>query len=111
PWTIGHDERFGNGVRLQQALMYYRPNVDDSQYSYPLDFCPIYDSNLQKIVHIDGPKVRRPISKAPPNNYTVKSIEELGGYRTDLKPINITQPEGVSFTVKNRVIEWQNWSV
>ncbi|KIW71371.1 hypothetical protein PV04_03548 [Phialophora macrospora] len=111
PWTIGYDERFGNGVRLQQALMYYRPHVDDSQYSYPLDFCPIYDSNLQKIIHIDVPKIRRPISKAPPNNYTVKSIEDIGGYRTDLKPINITQPEGVSFTMKNRTIEWQNWSI
>src|SRR5277367_4689095 len=40
-WTIGYDERFGNNVRLQQALMYYRPHIDDSQYSYPLDFCPI----------------------------------------------------------------------
>ena len=40
PWTIGYDERFGSQVRLQQALMYYRPNVDDSQYTYPLDFCP-----------------------------------------------------------------------
>lgn len=37
PWTIGYDERFGSGVRLQQALMYYRPHVDDSQYSFPLD--------------------------------------------------------------------------
>lgn len=40
PWTIGYDERFGSGVRLQQALMYYRPHPDDSQYTYPLDFCP-----------------------------------------------------------------------
>lgn len=112
PWTIGYDERFGNTVRLQQALMYYRPHVDDSQYSYPLDFCPIYDSNKQEIVHIDIPKVRRPLNQAPPNNYTVKSINETsGGYRTDLKPINITQPEGVSFTVSGRTISWQNWSV
>lgn len=111
PWTIGYDERFGNSVRLQQALMYYRPHVDNSQYTYPLDFCPIYDSNKQAIVHIDVPKVRRPLSKAPPNDYTVKSIGETIGYRTDLKPINITQPEGVSFTVKGRTIEWQNWSV
>lgn len=111
PWTIGFDERFGNSVRLQQALMYYRPYIDDSQYTYPLDFCPIYDSNKQEIIHIDIPKVRRPLNQAPPNNYTVKSIEESIGYRTDLKPINISQPEGVSFTVKGRVIEWQNWSV
>jgi primary-amine oxidase len=111
PWTIGYDERFGNAIRLQQALMYYRPHVDDSQYSYPLDFCPIYDANKGEIIHIDVPKVRRPVNKAPPNNYTVQSINDIGGYRTDLKPINITQPEGVSFKVNGRVIEWQNWSV
>ncbi|KAJ9502432.1 peroxisomal copper amine oxidase [Exophiala xenobiotica] len=111
PWTIGYDERFGTGVRLQQALMYYRPHIDNSQYTYPLDFCPIYDSNKEQIIHIDVPKIRRPLNKAPPNDYHVKSIEEMGGYRTDIKPINITQPEGVSFKVKGRIIEWQNWSV
>lgn len=111
PWTIGYDERFGNAVRLQQALMYYRPHVDDSQYTYPLDFCPIFNADTHEIIHIDVPEVRRPVSTHPPNNYHPASIEENGGYRTDIKPIHITQPEGVSFTVKNRVVEWQNWSV
>ncbi|KAI1617600.1 primary-amine oxidase [Exophiala viscosa] len=111
PWTIGFDERFGNSVRLQQALMYYRPHPDNSQYSFPLDFCPIYDSNKKEIIHIDIPKIRRPLNQAPPNDYHVKSIEESGGYRTDIKPINITQPEGVSFKINGRIIEWQNWSV
>ena len=111
PWTIGYDERFGNTVRLQQALMYYRPHIDDCQYTYPLDFCPIFDADKQEIIHIDVPKQRRPLNKAPPNNYHPAAIKESGGYRTDLKPINITQPEGVSFTVTGRIIEWQNWSV
>ncbi|KAE8453660.1 Copper amine oxidase [Mollisiaceae sp. DMI_Dod_QoI] len=111
PWTIGYDHRFGSDVRLQQALMYYRPHVDDSQYSFPLDFCPIFDAGKQEIIHIDIPEVRRPLNKAKPNNYHAASIEADGGYRTDIKPINITQPEGVSFKVEGRVIEWQNWSV
>lgn len=111
PWTIGYDERFGNSIRLQQALMYYRPHVDDCQYTYPLDFCPIFDADQQKIIHIDVPNVRRPINKAPPNNYHAASIQAAGGYRKDVKPINITQPDGVSFKVKGRTIEWQNWSV
>ncbi|KKY20507.1 putative peroxisomal copper amine oxidase [Diplodia seriata] len=109
PWTIGYDERFGTKVRLQQALMYYRPHVDDCQYVYPLDFCPIFNADTQEIIHIDIPKVRRPLNTAPPNNYHAASIEAEGGYRTDLKPINITQPEGVSFTMDGRFINWQNW--
>ncbi|KAL1967748.1 hypothetical protein VTN77DRAFT_3005 [Rasamsonia byssochlamydoides] len=112
PWTIGYDERFGSNVRLQQALMYYRPNVDDSQYGYPLDFCPIYNAETKEIIHIDVPPVRRPISKAPPNNYHAEAVaKDLGGYRTDLKPIHITQPEGVSFKMNGRIVEWQKWSI
>jgi primary-amine oxidase len=89
--------------------MYFRPNVDDSQYSYPLDFCPIYNADTQEIIHIDVPPVRRPLNKAAPNNYHAASIEAEGGFRIDLKPINITQPEGVSFSMEGRIINWQNW--
>lgn len=110
-WTIGHDDRFGNKVRLQQALLYYRPNPDDCQYTYPLDFVPIFNSGTQEIIHIDVPPTRRPLSQAPPNNYHPAAIEAAGGYRTTQKPIHITQPEGVSFKVTGRVIEWQNWDV
>lgn len=110
-WTIGFDERFGNQVRLQQALMYYRPNIDDSQYSFPLDFTPIFNCDTQEIIHIDVPPVRRPVNQAPPNNYHPEAIKAEGGYRQDVKPINITQPEGVNFKIDGRVIEWENWKV
>jgi primary-amine oxidase len=110
-WTIGYDERFGSKVRLQQALMYYRPAPDDNQYTYPLDFCPIFNADTQEIIHIDVPKVRRPINKAPPNNYHAAAIQAAGGYRNDLKPISITQPEGVSFKITGREISWVNWKV
>ncbi|KAI8940668.1 hypothetical protein NX059_001938 [Plenodomus lindquistii] len=111
PWTIGYDERFGTKVRLQQALMYYRPHPDDSQYTYPLDFCPIYNSDTQEIIHIDVPPVRRPLNQAPPNNYHAAAIEAEGGFQTGLKPINITQPEGVSFKMDGRYISWANWKL
>ncbi|KAJ9148580.1 Amine oxidase [Pleurostoma richardsiae] len=107
PWTIGYDERYGSNNRLQQALMYYRPHIDDCQYQYPLDFCPIYDAGTQKIIAIDIPKIRRPLSRAPPINYHPESVQD--GYRTDLKPIHITQPKGVSFSMTGREIEWQAW--
>jgi len=36
-----------------------------------------------------------------------------GGYhpRTDLKPLHIVQPEGVSFKMDGHVLEWQNWKM
>ena len=31
--------------------------------------------------------------------------------REDLKPLEITQPEGVSFTLDGNELRWQNWSL
>jgi primary-amine oxidase len=38
---------------------------------------------------------------------------EDGGHhpRTDLKPLHIVQPEGVSFKMDGHVLEWQNWKM
>ena len=34
-----------------------------------------------------------------------------GELRTDLKPLQITQPDGVSFGVEGNELRWQNWSM
>lgn len=62
-----------------------------------------------KFIHIDVPAIRRHVNKAPPPNYHPKAIEKEGGFRKDLKPIHISQPDGVSFKVEGHHIEWQNW--
>lgn len=109
PWTIGHDARFGSERRFQQALMYYRPQMDNCQYQYPLDFCPVWDSLAKRVVAIDVPSVRRPLNNSPPLDYHHISLANRGGYRKDLRPISITQPAGVSFSVEKRWLSWQNW--
>ena len=35
----------------------------------------------------------------------------VSGYREDLKPIEITQPEGPSFTVDGHAVHWQKWDL
>lgn len=89
--------------------MYFRPDVDDCQYQYPLDFCPIYDADKKSIIHIDIPPVRRPLRLEPRINYQPSAVEAEGGYRRDLKPLDITQTEGPSFKLTGREIEWQSW--
>ena len=32
-------------------------------------------------------------------------------WRTGLKPLNIVQPEGPSFTVEGNLIKWQKWHI
>lgn len=37
--------------------------------------------------------------------------EGFKGMRTDLKPLHVVQPEGVSFKMTGNVIEWQKWKM
>ena len=37
--------------------------------------------------------------------------EDNGPLRTDLKPLEITQPEGPSFEVEGNLVRWQKWSL
>lgn len=115
-WTIGYDERWGASRRLQQALMYYRSEEDDSHYSHPLDFCPIVDMNLGKVIFIDIPVKRRKISKHKHANFHPKSVgekfgtkENPSGFRQDATAYNVTQPEGVSFRMDGNVMNWSNF--
>lgn len=87
--------------------MYYRPHINDNQYAFPLDFCPIINTETKQIIHIDIPSVRRPVNTIP-SNYMPADISV---YRDDLKPINISQPDGVSFTISGREISWQNFKL
>ncbi|QFZ30419.1 putative peroxisomal primary amine oxidase [Clavispora lusitaniae] len=115
-WTIGYDERWGASRRLQQALMYWRSDEDDSQYSHPLDFCPIVDMNEGKVVYIDIPNRRRKVSKHKHSSFHPKHIAEKfgtaenpSGFRQDDTPYNVTQPEGVSFKMDGHIMEWSNF--
>src|SRR6201994_181257 len=43
-----------------------------------------------------------------PANYAATRVP---GQRTDIKPLEITQPEGPSFSLSGRQLKWQNWSL
>ena len=49
-----------------------------------------------------------PLDKYEPHAAS-EYIPELVDLRTDLKPIHIIQPEGVSFKTTGKLVEWQKW--
>ncbi|KAI8097629.1 copper amine oxidase [Halteromyces radiatus] len=114
-WNVGfHPE--SHKRRLMQGVMYARTSMDDNQYAHPLDIFPIYDVNTQQVIEIGygvpkGSKYERPTIPLTNRQYLP---EQLGkeNLRHDLKPIDITQPEGVSFKITNdREIAWQKWKL
>ena len=56
-------------------------------------------SLLLQVVHMDKPHQDKP-PKMPSDNYNYHS-KLVNEWRTDLKPLNVDQPEGPSFNVNN----------
>jgi primary-amine oxidase len=104
PWSAGHygDEE---GRRLLRALAWIRSEMEDNGYAHPIEnVVAVFDLNETKVVRIEDHGVV-PVPTAP-GNYTPEAV---GRMRTDLKPIEITQPEGTSFQVNGHEIRWQKW--
>ena len=108
PWSAGHygvqDEE---GVRLSRALCWVRANPTDHGYARPIEgVIPVVDLNKMEVIRVEDYGV----VPLPPKdgNYTPEYVKN---YRQDLKPLEIVQPEGPSFTVNDHEIAWQKWNI
>lgn len=108
PWSV-HNPPFGG--RLIQTFMYtHGSSAEDNAYARPIDFVPIVDLNLKKVVHIDKPHGDNP-PKVPDNDINYhKDLCEFP-VRADLKPLNVVQPDGPSWTLDGNRIMWQKWDI
>ena len=130
PWIYGSDGvkdesgKFYDDLRVMQCFLYMRdPNnssePDSCHYSFPLPISPVIDPATLEVIRVDilptglDDKVEplKPWQPRPPNEYIPEAQASL---RTDLKPLQVVQPEGVSFTVEpfsemGRLIRWQKW--
>jgi primary-amine oxidase len=106
PWSNGHYGNEEDGrLRLVRALTWVRTSPLDNGYARPIEnLITVVDLNAMRVVRVeDGAVVPLPPNDA---NYTEETV---GAIRTDLKPIEITQPEGPSFQVDGHEISWQKW--
>jgi primary-amine oxidase len=106
PWSAGAygDERFPDR-RLAQGLTWIRGSADDVGYGRPVEgLITFVDLEKMEVVEVID-DVQVPL---PPltGNYTA---ETLGPLRQDLKPLEITQPEGPSYSVDGYEVRWQKW--
>ncbi|MDR2321559.1 MAG: primary-amine oxidase [Microbacterium sp.] len=92
--------------RLGWVDLWMRATPDGNPYAHPVSGLKIIvDMNTLEVLEIEDhhdfgfPEVRG------------EYVPELAGItpREDLKPLQIVQPEGVSFTVEGSRVRWQNW--
>ncbi|KAI8959736.1 copper amine oxidase [Daldinia sp. FL1419] len=128
PWPYGGPDPDEEVPRYMQGLVYARDtsknNIDSNHYSYPLPIIPVMDVATKKLIRVDrlatggiGDSLYPPPPGGEPkklfdNCRAAEYFPELldQPLRTDLKPINVTQPEGASFKVHaDNLVEWQKW--
>ncbi|KAI1101276.1 copper amine oxidase 1 [Jackrogersella minutella] len=128
PWPYGGPDLDEDLPRYMQGLVYARDtsknNDDSNHYSYPIPIIPIMDVATKKLIRVDrlatggrGDSLYPPPPGGKPkklfqNNGAAEYVPELidRPFRTDMKPINVTQPEGASFKVHtDNLVEWQKW--
>ncbi|KAK3672150.1 hypothetical protein LTR78_007903 [Recurvomyces mirabilis] len=119
PWIYGADG-INDDERMWQLFMYLRgtaDEIDSNHYAIPLPLSPVVSGDERKVIRIDYLPTGKDNSISAPRPYTAKPaneyIPEAQQLRTDLKPLNVVQPDGASFNVTeqgtSRKIQWQKW--
>lgn len=90
--------------RLARVLAYQRPSPGGNAYARPIEgVFALVDVRTGEILHFED---RQPVPFPPGDGeYRADRIK----LRDDVRPIQITQPEGPSFTVDGHEVRWQKW--
>ncbi|GAA1420327.1 primary-amine oxidase [Agrococcus citreus] len=93
------------GKRMMRSLTFMPPREGDNPWSFPVE-------GLVLMVDVTGRRVAKLVDERQvpmPDldaNYDDASVGER---RTSLKPLEITMPEGPSFSVDGAAVEWEQW--
>ncbi|XP_031480060.1 diamine oxidase [copper-containing] 1, peroxisomal isoform X1 [Nymphaea colorata] len=114
PWCAGyHSEADAPSRRLAKPLIFCRTESDcpmENGYARPVEGIHVLvDMQNMEVIEFEDRKLV-PLPPADPlRNYTPG--ETRGGVdRSDVKPLQIIQPEGPSFRVNGYFVEWQKWN-
>ncbi|WKA08745.1 hypothetical protein VitviT2T_026441 [Vitis vinifera] len=113
-WCVGyHGEADAPSRRLAKPLIFCRTESDcpmENGYARPVEgIYVVVDMQNMVVIEFEDRKLV-PLPPADPlRNYTPG--ETRGGVdRSDVKPLQIVQPEGPSFRVHGHYVEWQKWN-
>lgn len=108
PWSAGNygtEVPEDRGRRLLRALCFVRSEPTDNGYARPLDgVIAVVDLHEMKVIRVEDHGV---VPLPPESGNWARAY--LPRAREGLKPLEIVQPEGPSFTVDGYEVRWQRW--
>jgi primary-amine oxidase len=102
--VFGHEDEVGH--RIVRVLAFYQYDAADLPWAHPIDGVVAYvDLTKRSVVKVTD-EIELPL---PAERGQWDAEPHAVPARTDLKPIEITQSEGPSFTVDGNEISWADW--
>jgi primary-amine oxidase len=94
--------------RMVRVLAFVQAREHDLAWAHPVDGVAAYVDLIEKKVFKVTDEFELPVPQES-GDYDDEAVR--GPHRTTLKPIEITQPEGPSFTLDGPALSWQDWSL
>ena len=95
------------GRRIGWSDVWVRGSERGNPYAHPVGgLHPIVDLNEMKVLEIEdtpSPGMPKVMGEYVP--------DLIGTPLREVKPLEITQPKGVSFTLEGNLLRWQNWEM
>ena len=119
PWPAGYygaQDHYDNSPLVCRPLTFMRAAPSEHGYARPVEGLIVtFDLDAMKVIDIED----HGVVPLPPTagNYAEKFMFDENNrpafteFRDDVKPIEITQPDGPSFTVDGWKVQWQKWSL
>lgn len=105
-WSAGnYGSEEDRSRRLARPLCFLRKAAGENGYVHPIEgIRPVVDLNTMEVIRVEEHGVW-PLPEASADY----AADRVTKFRTDLKPLVISQPEGPSFTLEGNQISWQKW--
>jgi primary-amine oxidase len=94
--------------RMVRVLAFVQAREHDLAWAHPVDGVAAYVDLIERRVFKLIDELDPPVPQES-GDYDDPAVR--GPLRTGLRPIEITQPEGPSFTLDGHWLEWQGWSL
>ena len=95
------------GRRMLRVLSFLAHRPEDHCWAHPIDGVVAYvDLIERRVVEL----IDHELLPIPTEEGNFDDPGYVGPTRTTLKPIEITQPDGPSFSVEGDLVRWENWT-
>jgi primary-amine oxidase len=96
------------GRRIVRSFGFRQDHPKDHPWAHPVDGLVAYVDLTRRVV---TKVIDQRVLPVPAESGNYDDPEVTGPQRTTLKPIEITQPEGPSFTVEGNRVQWEKWDL